>query len=215
MLDRTFDYGAAEGTCNSCAGCKPSSYTCGSSGQLAIASGTWCNSYPSQSITYEKAGISSITVKSNKSLVGVGSKGVIKGKGLRFVSGVSNIIVQNVHITDLNPEYIWWVTQSRSWEICHWCVSLPLSFFFRGGDALTLDGSSKIWIDRVTTSLIGRQHIVFGKLPLASSQARSPFTELKVLHPFLLPIFFPILLPTLSTLSGYGQWVLPPSESGK
>lgn len=109
MLDRTFDFRSYDGTCTNCAGCIPTSYTCGSSGQLAIASGTWCSDskLPSTTVTYYKAGLSPIQVKSNKSLVGVGSAGVIRGKGLRFVSGVSNIIVQNVHITDLNPQYIW------------------------------------------------------------------------------------------------------------
>lgn len=32
----------------------------------------------------------------------------------------------------------------------------------RGGDAITIDGASKIWVDHLTTSLIGRQHIVLG-----------------------------------------------------
>lgn len=35
-----------------------------------------------------------ITVNSNKSLVGQGNKGVIKGKGLRMANGVKNIIIQ-------------------------------------------------------------------------------------------------------------------------
>lgn len=41
-------------------------------------------------------------------------------------------------ISDLNPQYVW------------------------GGDAITLDGSSDVWVDHVTTSKIGRQHIVTG-----------------------------------------------------
>ncbi|CAI4214944.1 unnamed protein product [Parascedosporium putredinis] len=102
----------------------------------------WCDNYqpnaPKVSVTYDKAGILGITVKSNKSLIGVGNKGIIKGKGLRMVSGVSNIIIQNVHITTLNPKYVW------------------------GGDAITLDNTDLIWIDHVTTSLIGRQHLVLG-----------------------------------------------------
>lgn len=35
-----------------------------------------------------------ITIKSNKSLIGSGTAGVIKGKGLRIVSGANNIIIQ-------------------------------------------------------------------------------------------------------------------------
>lgn len=39
-----------------------------------------------------------ITVASDKTLIGVGSTGIIKGKGLRIVSGASNIIIQSVSI---------------------------------------------------------------------------------------------------------------------
>lgn len=35
-----------------------------------------------------------ITVNSNKSLVGQGNKGIIKGKGLRMANGVKNVIIQ-------------------------------------------------------------------------------------------------------------------------
>jgi pectin lyase len=35
-----------------------------------------------------------ITVKSNKSLIGQGTAGVIKGKGIRIVNGAKNVIVQ-------------------------------------------------------------------------------------------------------------------------
>jgi pectin lyase len=37
-----------------------------------------------------------ITVGSNKSLIGEGKTGVIKGRGLRMVNGVSNVIIQYV-----------------------------------------------------------------------------------------------------------------------
>jgi pectin lyase len=39
--------------------------------------------------------------------------------------GGSNIILQNIHITELNPQYVW------------------------GGDAITLEGSDMVWIDHV------------------------------------------------------------------
>ncbi|KAL0259876.1 hypothetical protein SLS55_005616 [Diplodia seriata] len=64
-----------------------------------------------------KAQITAINLGSNKSLIGVGSAGVIRGKGLRIANGAKNIIIQNIHITELNPQYIW------------------------GGDAITLDGN--------------------------------------------------------------------------
>lgn len=68
------------------------------------------------SIKYDKAGVLGMTVTSNKSLIGQGSKGVIKGKGIRMVSNVKNIIIQNVRFTEINPQYVW------------------------GGDAITVDG---------------------------------------------------------------------------
>jgi pectin lyase len=76
----------------------------------------------------DNAGVLGITVKSNKSLLGSGSSGVIKGKGLRIVSGASNIIIQNIAITDINPKYVW------------------------GGDAITINNADMVWIDHVTVS---------------------------------------------------------------
>lgn len=73
-------------------------------------------------MTYDNAATKPIDIRSNKSIVGVGDKGVIRGKGFRFVSGAKNVIFQNVHITELNPQYIW------------------------GGDALQLSGSDMIWV---------------------------------------------------------------------
>ncbi len=45
-------------------------------------------------MTYDNAGVLGITVASDKTLLGQGSLGIIKGKGIRMVSGVSNIIIQ-------------------------------------------------------------------------------------------------------------------------
>ncbi|KAI9051828.1 hypothetical protein LZ554_004090 [Drepanopeziza brunnea f. sp. 'monogermtubi'] len=89
-------------------------------------------------VTYDKAGVSGINVGSNKSLIGIGSAGVIRGKGLRIANGAKNVIIQNIHITELNPQYIW------------------------GGDALTVDGADLVWIDHCKVSLIGRQMFVAG-----------------------------------------------------
>jgi pectin lyase len=139
MLDHTFDFTGTEGTATE-TGCAP--WGTASACQLALNKNSWCDDYqpnaPKVTVKYDKAGVLGITVASNKSLVGVGSKGIIKGKGLRIVSGAKNIIIQNVHITNLNPKYVW------------------------GGDAITLDNTDMVWIDHVTTSLIGRQHIVLG-----------------------------------------------------
>ncbi|KAJ5385830.1 hypothetical protein N7509_008371 [Penicillium cosmopolitanum] len=138
LIDKEFNFLGSK--CSDCKCCKPSSNTCGSSGQNAIDldSSDWCGDYPTLTCTYDKAALEGIDVASNKSIVGVGSSGILRGKGLRIRNGVSNVIVQNIHITELNPQYIW------------------------GGDAITLDGSDLVWIDHVKTSLIGRQHFVAG-----------------------------------------------------
>ncbi|KAJ5141057.1 uncharacterized protein N7443_010972 [Penicillium atrosanguineum] len=140
LIDKEFNYLGTSGKCTDCKCCIPDSNTCGSSGQNAIDldSSSWCGSYPTTTCTYDKAAIEGIEVASNKSIVGVGSAGVIRGKGLRLVNGVSNVIIQNIHITELNPQFIW------------------------GGDAITLDGTNNIWIDHVKISLIGRQMFVAG-----------------------------------------------------
>ncbi|KAJ5591387.1 hypothetical protein N7450_005359 [Penicillium hetheringtonii] len=141
LIDKEFNFLGSK--CTDCKCCKPSSNTCGSSGQNAIDldSSDWCGDYPTLTCTYDKAPIEGIDVASNKSIVGVGSSGVIRGKGLRVRNGASNVIIQNIHITELNPQYIW------------------------GGDAITLDGTDLVWIDHVKTSLIGRQHFVAGYSP--------------------------------------------------
>ncbi|CVL06523.1 hypothetical protein LB506_012300 [Fusarium annulatum] len=136
VLDRTYDFIGSEGTVKE-KGCAP--WKTGAGCQLAInAAGNWCGNNPKVDVTYSKAGTSGINVASDKTIIGVGNKGIIKGKGLRFVN-VKNIIVQNIHITNLNPQYVW------------------------GGDAFTFSGTSKIWVDHCTTSLLGRQHYVFGR----------------------------------------------------
>lgn len=102
----------------------------------------WCSNYqasaPSVSVSYDKAALNPIEVGSDKSIIGEGSSGSILGKGLRLSNGANNVIIQNIAISELNAEYVW------------------------GGDAITLDGSSNVWVDHVTTSNIGRQHIVTG-----------------------------------------------------
>ncbi|KAI8934311.1 hypothetical protein NX059_009050 [Plenodomus lindquistii] len=140
VLTKTFDFTGTEGKVNS-AGCSPwgTKSTC----QIAINKDGWCDNYQPnapkvKSITYDKAGVLGMTIKSNKSLIGQGSKGVIKGKGVRITGGAKNIIIQNVRFTDINPQYVW------------------------GGDAITVDGGDLIWVDHVTTDLIARQHIVLG-----------------------------------------------------
>ncbi|KAI0405525.1 pectin lyase-like protein [Xylaria palmicola] len=138
MIDRTWDFTGSEGTTTgNC--CSTRTTTCSggtSKGQLTIAA--TCSDGTAVSCTWDTAGYQPIDVGSNKSIVGVGSKGVIKGKGLRVRGGNKNVIIQNIHITNINPQYVW------------------------GGDALTLDDADGIWIDHNKFSLIGRQMIVTG-----------------------------------------------------
>lgn len=95
VLSKTFDFTGTEGTTTS-TGCAP--WGTGSACQLAINSNDWCTNYqpdaPSVSVKYDNAGTLGITVTSDKTIIGEGSKGIIKGKGLRIVSGASNIIIQ-------------------------------------------------------------------------------------------------------------------------
>ncbi|KAJ5946345.1 hypothetical protein N7454_003184 [Penicillium verhagenii] len=139
VLTKTFDFTDTEGT-TTATGCAP--WGTASGCQVAINQNDWCTNYepdaPDVSVTYDNAGILGITVASDKTLLGEGSAGIIKGRGLRIVSGASNIIIQNIAVTDINPKYVW------------------------GGDAITIDEADLIWIDHVTTARIGRQHYVLG-----------------------------------------------------
>ncbi|KAK4543247.1 hypothetical protein LTR36_005797 [Oleoguttula mirabilis] len=138
VLSKTFSFIDTEGTTTS-TGCAP--WGTASGCQVAINQDDWCTNYepdaPSTSVTYDNAGILGILVNSDKTILGSGSSGVIEGIGLRIVSA-TNVIIQNIEVTNINPHYVW------------------------GGDAITLDGADMVWIDHVTTSLIGRQHIVLG-----------------------------------------------------
>lgn len=81
-----------------------------------------------ETVTYYKAAKNPIKVGSNKTILGIGAKGIIKGKGLSFAG--KNVIVQNIQVSDLNHKYVW------------------------GGDALSFAGADLIWIDHVTVSFL-------------------------------------------------------------
>ncbi|KIY63805.1 polysaccharide lyase family 1 protein [Cylindrobasidium torrendii FP15055 ss-10] len=138
VLDSIFDFTGTEGTTTGTA-CAP--WTCSPDPQLAIDSNSWCENYQpdatTSTVTYDSAGPSPLVVGSNKTLLGSGSNGGIKGKGLKITDG-SNIIIQNIKITDINAQYVW------------------------GGDALQIDGGSNIWIDHNYFQHIGRQMVVTG-----------------------------------------------------
>ncbi|KAL4947383.1 pectin lyase A [Aspergillus filifer] len=139
VLSKTFDFTDSEGTTSE-TGCAP--WGTDDACQVAINANDWCTNYQpdaaSVDVTYDNAGTLGITVNSDKTILGEGSAGVIKGKGLRLVSGTSNVIIQNIAITDINPKYVW------------------------GGDGITINDADLVWIDHVTTARIGRQHIVLG-----------------------------------------------------
>ncbi|KAI5236270.1 putative pectin lyase precursor [Aureobasidium subglaciale] len=136
VLKKTYDFTQSEGTIvgNVCL-----SWGAGHSCQQIIQED--CGDTPSMMAKWWKAPTVAIDVASHKTILGVGNKGVIRGKGLRFTNGATNIIVQNIQIADLNNKYVW------------------------GGDAIGFTNSSKIWIDHVTTHNPGRQHYVFGYEP--------------------------------------------------
>ncbi|KAI6714539.1 pectin lyase F-2 [Diplocarpon mali] len=147
LIDKEYNFLKSENVTTE-DGCRPDANVCpGQGGQDAINHAEWCTNgnagdpaiVKTVKVTYDTAPRKPINVASNKSLVGVGSNAVIRGKGLR-IKGSTNIIIQNIHITDLNPQLIW------------------------GGDAITLAGTDLVWIDHVKTSLIGRQHLVTGGL---------------------------------------------------
>ncbi|KAK1947097.1 putative pectin lyase F [Phytophthora citrophthora] len=151
ILQQEFDYRGSEGSTTE-DGCRPlSNQECiaknnGCKGQDVILqsggmSGTGgCTDGISVEITYDNAGPNPLQVQGNKTIRGVGTSGVIIGKGLWILG--SNVIVQNIHITNLNPHLIW------------------------GGDAIYIQGADggetaleNVWFDHVKISSIGRQMI--------------------------------------------------------
>ncbi|KAJ6465174.1 pectin lyase-like protein [Mycena vitilis] len=138
LLESIYDFTSNEGTTTGTI-CKP--WTCSPNPQFAIDANSWCENYePSaakSTATYYVAGTKPLVVASNKTLLGKGSSGGIKGKGLK-ITGANNIIIQNIKITDINAEYVW------------------------GGDALQIDGGSNIWVDSNYFQHIGRQMVVTG-----------------------------------------------------
>ncbi|KAJ7143321.1 pectin lyase-like protein [Mycena crocata] len=138
LLDKEFDFTSNEGMTTGTV-CKP--WTCSPNPQLAIDANSWCeNEQPSaakSTATWNVAATKPLAVASNKTLLGKGSAGGIKGKGLK-ITGANNIIIQNIKLTDLNAQYVW------------------------GGDALQIDGGSNIWVDSNYFQHIGRQMVVTG-----------------------------------------------------
>lgn len=97
VLTKTFDFTSTQGSVTA-TGCAP--WGTGSACQLAINQNGWCDNYeadaPSVTVSYYAAATLGISITSDKSLIGSGSAGVIKGRGIRIVDGASNVIIQNI-----------------------------------------------------------------------------------------------------------------------
>lgn len=102
-------------------------------GQDAINPFNWCGNITKVSVTFDVAATKFIDVQSDKSVIGK-TNAVIKGKGLRLVG--DNIIIKNIHFTELNPKFVW------------------------GGDAIYITRSDLVWIDHCKFSRVGRQFLV-------------------------------------------------------
>ncbi|KAJ8535393.1 hypothetical protein ON010_g13346 [Phytophthora cinnamomi] len=151
VLNKTFDFRGTEGTTTE-VGCRPqytreciaknngfkSQDVILQAGGLANTGG--CDNGTETTVTYDNAALKRMTVKGNKTVRGIGKSGVIKGKGMTLNG--HNIIIQNIHITELNHHLVW------------------------GGDAIYIQGTDKsttamknIWLDHIKISRVGRQFI--------------------------------------------------------
>lgn len=147
VLTSTFDFTTYYGTTSGKI-CKP--WTCSPNPQVAIDSNRWCENYQPFAATgtasWYVAGTGysyMLKVGSNKTLLGKGSSAGLKGIGL-LLQNSNNVIIQNLVISDINAKYVW------------------------GGDAITIVGSTNVWIDHNYIKNIGRQFIVTGYNPAKS-----------------------------------------------
>ncbi|KAE8969563.1 hypothetical protein PF005_g19617 [Phytophthora fragariae] len=177
VLNKTFDFRGTEGTTTE-TGCRPD-YTreCmakknGFKSQDVIIQGGnmettgGCTGGTSVKVTYDNAALKRMTVTGNKTIRGIGKSGVIKGKGLTLAG--DNIIMQNVHITELNHHLVW------------------------GGDAIYMQGNNggstamkKIWLDHIKISRVGRQFITTNKASTDSMTISNSDFELRRKHRLL------------------------------
>ncbi|KAL0574027.1 hypothetical protein V5O48_001174 [Marasmius crinis-equi] len=133
LLDKIYDFTSEYGTEQATA-C--SAWTCTPNPQRILQD--TCDGQ-SATVTINKAGHSTnLAVGSNKTLMGKGSESGIKGIGLQLTNGVSNIIIQNIRITDINHEFVW------------------------GGDGLLISDASNVWVDHNYFNRPGRQFLTTG-----------------------------------------------------
>ena len=134
QISGTIDFAGSEGTTsNTC--CYVAQCASGQSEYITDDLGA-CAGKTTFSCSYDTAGTKALAIGSNKTLVGIGPNATLKGKGITLGNGVSNVIVRNLTITNLNPQVVW------------------------GGDAIDFGGAKNVWIDHNRISLIGRQFLV-------------------------------------------------------
>ncbi len=138
-LESVIDFRSTEGTATS-QGCVYADNGCTLNGhtELVLNQETFCSGKTLSSITYDAAGTNPMLVGSNKTVIGIGASAGWKGKGLLLKGGVSNVIIRNLSITDINEGIIW------------------------AGDGIAMDGVSGVWIDHDYLARIGRMMIVSG-----------------------------------------------------
>lgn len=122
VISGTFNFAGTEGT-TTLPACNAYPCTPSNGGQALLNTLGGCGSLSTYNVNLDTAAYNAINVQSDKTLVGINGA-TLNGKGLRL-SGVSNVIIQNIAITNLNPQYVW------------------------GGDAISLSNTNNVWIDHV------------------------------------------------------------------
>ncbi|PBP19785.1 pectin lyase [Diplocarpon rosae] len=151
LIDKTFDFTGSEGSASE-AGCYKSDCPLNQGGQSYIGTLSCGGSgMTSTTVKYDKAGSDALIVASDKTLLGVGAKGVLIGKGLKLPQTTKNVIIRNIHITDINPHAVW------------------------GGEALFLDGNDGVWVDHNKFSKISRMFIFSAYNPVRVTISNNEF----------------------------------------
>ncbi|KAL0574029.1 hypothetical protein V5O48_001176 [Marasmius crinis-equi] len=153
LLDRIFDFTSEYGT-SSVQACSPWTCTPNPQSILNTIAGT-CDGHTIRTVTVNTAGYGTrLGVGSNKTLMGKGSNSGVKGIGLEIKNGVSNVIIQNIRITDINHQYVWGGDGSE--------YSQPPRLFRTNGPQVLISDASRVWIDHNYFNRPGRQFLTTG-----------------------------------------------------
>ncbi|KAJ0269844.1 hypothetical protein COL940_012131 [Colletotrichum noveboracense] len=135
LIDKTFNYIGSEGTVSE-KGCRAKSGCNASNGGQDTIGKDSCDANESEvDVKYDKAAKTQLTVGSNKSIVGVGSKGIIQGKGLKIPQGTKNVIFNPSTFTISNTEFDGVTAYSNSCNKNQYWGTM----FVADGDQVTLD----------------------------------------------------------------------------